>query len=353
MRMLITALLWCVVLPSAWAGVVCQPLVIQHSKVVADQPNYVLTVSDTDSHLATAANGGYVRNSNGNDIVFSSDSTGQTLLKWDPLESYDPATGRLTVHVSTGPVSSTADTIIYRCAGGSASDFQGGAAGTAWSSAYSGVYHFGDGTTLNAIDATGQHNGTVNGATAAAGQIGGAATITGSSSISLPQGLAFPFSLEAWVKIPGATGVPQVIVTIPGTYNGGNIYLDASGYLIANYGGQCVAGPNPFPTGAWVHIGVTLAGSGGPCKLYQNGSQVASGTMINQSQGIAGSATLGSIGTSLPLSGLLDEVRLYSGVLSGSGIATDYNNQSNPTAFYVPGPWSATGRSGGTQVCIF
>src|ERR1700684_680221 len=113
----------------AWAGYsYCQPLVVQHAKVAnSDQSSYVLTVNDTDPGLASVSSGGYVRNSNGFDIAFASDNQGQHLLTWDPLEFYNPATGQIVAHVQLGPLSHTADTTIYRCAGNAGTSvFQGG-----------------------------------------------------------------------------------------------------------------------------------------------------------------------------------------------------------------------------------
>ncbi len=66
-----------------------------------------------------------------------------------------------------------------------------------WDSNYNGVWHFPNGTTLSANDSTADaNNGTINGATATTGKIGGAASFNGTSSeISLGStGLPFPYS---------------------------------------------------------------------------------------------------------------------------------------------------------------
>ena len=356
MKSLVAVLL--VSLP-ALAGVnYCQPIVIQHSRVPnSDQPNYVLTVNDTDPHLATVTNGGYVQASNGNDIVFSSDSLGQNLLSWDQLEVYNPITGQIVTHVAVGTISHTTDTTIYRCAGTASAGFQGGAAGTAWPTGYFGVYHLGSGTTLNAIDSTSYaNNGTIVGAVAAAGKIGGAASITGATDhISLPDSPEFPFSIEAWVNVNSITGF-QVIAHMPGSYNDVYFYIGEGGLLQGWYAGaNCASSSSAVPTGSWQYAAVTFAGPGGGCVLYLNGLQASTGTMNSQSQGAAAPATLGSAGSSGPVAGLLDEVRFYNAVVPASLIAANYNNQSNPLTFYIPGAWAAmqTTRTGGSQTFVF
>lgn len=187
----------------------CQPIVIQHSQVRnADQTNYVLTVNDVNPKLATTANGGYVRNASGFDIGFSTDSNGQNLLNWDPLEAYNPVTGQIVTHVQVGTISHTADTVIYRCAGdANITTFQGGPAGAAWPATYQGVWHLNEtagvqkDSTANGRNSTGIVLTTQG---SAAGKIGGADGATGSSdsvqtavgSLSLPDGYTF----SGWIK---------------------------------------------------------------------------------------------------------------------------------------------------------
>ncbi len=335
----------------------CQPIVIQHSQVSnVDQSNYVLTISDTDPHLATVANGGYVQNSNGYDIVFASDSQGQNLLNWEPFEVYNPSTGQIVTHVAVGTISHLTDNTIYRCAGSTATTFQGGSA-SVWPSSYVGVYHMGSGVSLSAADASASaNNGTIAGATAVAGKIGGAASITGATDhILLPEDLGFPLSIEAWVKVTALTGT-QVIAHIPGTYNETFLFIESTGRVEAYFGGSCaLTGSSVFPSAGWQHIAVTYAGQGGVCALYINGSQIATGTMIGQAQGGLAPAVLGSAGSTYALAGSLDEVRLYAGVLSAPRIATDYNNQAAPGTFYVPGSWATahTAKPGSAETFIF
>jgi hypothetical protein len=343
-------------LPALATAEYCQPIVIQHSKVPnTDQTNYVLTVNDTDPHLATVANGGYVQNSNGNDITFTSDSQGLNLLSWDPFEVYNPVTGQIVTQVQVGTVSHTVDTTIYRCAGIPSAGFQGGTMGVVWPSAYLGVYHLGNGTVLSAADSTSHaNNGTIFGALATVGEIGGAAGIVGASDhIALPNSIAFPFTIEAWVNISSASGF-NVITHLPGSYNDTFVYLGSGGYLQVYYGGGCASDSNVFVSASWQHVAATFVGPGSPCVLYVNGSQVAAGTMLNQSPGAITPAILGSAGSSGPV-GSLDEVRIYNGAISASRIAADYNNQSNPMTFYIPGTWTAMQitRTGGSQSFVF
>lgn len=68
-------------------------IAIDHRRVPnSDQTDFPVLVSGTFPFLATVANGGHVQSANGYDIVFTSDSAGQTRLDHE-IESYNPANG--------------------------------------------------------------------------------------------------------------------------------------------------------------------------------------------------------------------------------------------------------------------
>lgn len=351
----------------ALAGVTyCQPIVIQYSQVASvDQANYVLTVSDTDPHLATLANGGYVQTSNGDDIIFSSDSQGQNLLHWDPLEVYNPVTGQIVTHVGVGTVSHTANTTIYRCTGNAVGAFQGGAAGAAWPSSYRLVHHLGRGGALDVGDSTTNgNNGMSVGASAAPGMVGEAAGLNGTSNYI---GVADSGSLEitgqltlaAWVKfnaIPG--GVYTEIIQKGSPYF---LFSDGNPNLGLAIDGDYVAGADySIPVsavGAWSQIVGTYDSSSSTVKLYWNGTLVDTRTTANTLTADTSPLGLGALagGGGQFLNGALDEVRISSVALSADRIATDFNNQSNPSTFYIPGAWTAMQitQTGGSQIFVF
>src|SRR5258708_19902189 len=72
-----------------------RPVVIDHNKVPrTDQANFPVLISGTYSYLATVANGGKVQNTNGWDIVFTSDAAGTNNLGHQ-LINYHPHTSTL------------------------------------------------------------------------------------------------------------------------------------------------------------------------------------------------------------------------------------------------------------------
>ena len=68
-------------------------ITVDHTKVPnTDQTNFPVLISGTYSYLATVANGGRVQNSNGYDIIFTSDSGCATKLSHE-VETYSASTG--------------------------------------------------------------------------------------------------------------------------------------------------------------------------------------------------------------------------------------------------------------------
>ena len=68
-------------------------IAIDHTKVPnTDQTNFPVLISGTYSYLATIANGGNVQNSNGYDVIFTSDSGCATKLNHE-VETYNATTG--------------------------------------------------------------------------------------------------------------------------------------------------------------------------------------------------------------------------------------------------------------------
>jgi hypothetical protein len=94
-------------------------ITIDHTKVPnTDQTNFPALISGTYSDLAITTNGGNVTNSNGYDIIFTSDAGGATALPYE-RESYNAATGAVNFWVQVPTLSHTSDTIIYMFYGNS------------------------------------------------------------------------------------------------------------------------------------------------------------------------------------------------------------------------------------------
>jgi uncharacterized repeat protein (TIGR01451 family) len=333
-----------------------------------DQTNFPVLISlpaNTYTDLKTTANGGVVTNANGYDILFTSDAAGTQPLAYE-RESYSGSTGAMIDWVNVPTVSHSANTSIYLFYGNAAvSTDQSNPSGT-WDSSYVGVWHLPNGTTLSANDSTSNaNNGTINGATAASGEVDGAASFNGSSNYldlgnanSLKLTTGNSLTLEAWIK-PASEGTYQFAIdkskggtagyTLAASYPGGGPYLAIdSGYITTN---------SAIATGVWNHlVGVaTWNGSSYSLAIYLNG--------VNQTNGISGGTdTLTDPGTDVALGrrnsdsstyldGSLDEVRISKTARSADWIATEYNNQSNPSNFYAVGA-AVTGGGGASIPAI-
>lgn len=110
--------------------------------------NYPLLISITDASLRSTANGGYVTNSNGYDIVFTS-GTCTSLLPHE-IESYDPLTGRLVCWVKLPTLTYSANTVIQVYYGNPTVTVASASPALVWNSDYTAVYHLSDDPTTSA-----------------------------------------------------------------------------------------------------------------------------------------------------------------------------------------------------------
>ena len=333
-------------------------ITISHTNVPnTDQANFPVLISGTYSYLATTSNGGNVTNLNGYDIIFTSDAAGSIQLNHE-IDSYNPATGAVSFWVKIPTLSHTVDTVIYVLYGNSnITGSQENKAGV-WSNGYAGVWHFGSNTNLNTSDSTVNANNATNyGVTPAAGKFGGAGIFngTGSTYLRIPSSTSFKpttaITLEAWVNMAGATNWPDIFsldYRADGSWSGPyQAYaLDFAGTslqprldLAVSGNQQATNGPNSIATGQWTHIVGTY--DGGHMIIYANGSAVGN---IAMSGPIAYGTSLDlDIGTRSPytsaeaVNGLIDEARISTVARTPDWITAEYNNQSNPSAFYSMG----------------
>jgi hypothetical protein len=344
------------VLPSTWSNGYTsrRAITISHTQVPnTDQSNFPVLISlppNTYADLKTTANGGSVTNTNGYDILFTSDAAGTLPLAYE-RESYSGSTGAMIDWVRVATVSHTTNTVIYLFYGNSSvTTDQSNPSGT-WDSNYVGVWHLPNGTTLSANDSTSNaNNGAITGATATTGQIDGAASLSGTSQyITVGDGSSLRITgnitIEAWINPTDFSDYNGILGKTAGA--GGNIpapydfYLTSGGGIPEFFSGNGtaysnVSGSSPPTTGVWSHIAVTL--SGGTVAHYLDGSNNGSGT---------GTATPGDGGTAAVIGsrtdhatmfkGGIDEVRVSNIARSADWIATEYNNQSSPSTFYTVG----------------
>ena len=314
--------------------------------------DFPVLIQGTYPYLKSTGNGGFVENINGHDIEFYNLSTGEK-LNWE-LSRYEPTTGEIICWLKVPSVSSTGCTPIYiRYGDSSISAYQGNSTGV-WSNSFISVYHFGTPSTLGLNDSTSNANTLVNlnSVTATSGKIYGGASLSAASSQALYGGAIIDNSLEftvsAWVNVSSysANGV-----NIAGMLNGIDSsfvdkqlrILNSSGWpsfynyrAAARYATQVSA----LGTDTWVYLVGTTSNTANTGLLYKNGTNVASNLGSNVTGYNTYNLYIGGRGRS-PYSydygdyftGSVSEVRFSSTVRSADWIATEYNNQQNPSLF--------------------
>ncbi len=328
---------------SAW--IYRKQIVIDHTKVSADQTNFPVLISiSSDSDLAANAQ------STGNDILFTS-SDGTTKLNHE-IEKYDSTTGQLIAWVKVPTLSSTTDTILYMYYGNSGASNQQNKTGV-WDANYVGVWHLPNGTSLSANDSTSNsNNGTVHSVTAGSGFVDGSASFGGSGayvdfgnngSTKITTG-----SLEAWIFTGNAGSSWRGIITKQLAYG---MFLETNNFVIYDWGGGGEKSTNVnLADSQWHHVVVTFqSGVTNGTILYIDGGVklTTSMSVSGQSVGlVAGSG--GDPANGQDFIGSIDEVRVSNAVRTSSWIATEYNNQNSPSTFISLGTQTINLASSGT-----
>src|SRR5207245_1869604 len=113
----------------------------------SDQSNFPVLISGSYSYLATTANGGNLQNSNGYDVIFTSDTGCSTRLNHE-VETYSANSGAVNYWVKVPTVSHTSDTVFFMCYGNSSITTDQSNKTAVWDPNYKGVYHLPNGTIL-------------------------------------------------------------------------------------------------------------------------------------------------------------------------------------------------------------
>lgn len=322
------------------------PVTIDHTKVSggADLSDFPVLVSVT---LPAA----HVTSASGYDIVFTANSAGTVALDWE-IESYNATTGELLAWVRIPTLSASVDTVIYAFYGNSAvTTDQSNKAGV-WSATHSLVEHFGDGTTLSAADSSGNTAaGTITGATATAGQVGGAASFPGGTS-NIKTGLtsvATQRSYRVWANRT-ATGQSTYARLFEKLNDAILFYSSSSRLKFQQYfSGGVGAFEVAVPASGQYHIAVTCDASSAANTplMYVNGILAAFTASSLTSGAMAATANQLMLGNMTALNrdlvGSLDEFLVSDAILSAAWIKTEYNAQSSPTTFAALGTETSTG----------
>lgn len=327
----------------------------------SDQTNFPVLFTGTYADLATTSNGGYVTNTNGYDITFTSDAAGTMPLPFEQ-ESYNASTGAVTYWVQIPTVSHTTNTVFYIFYGNPNVATNQSNKTAVWQYNYQGVWHLGNGTNLDVYDSTSNGiDGAPNSVTATTGKISGGGSFDGSSQYldlgsdtdDASAATGYPLQIEgtmtasAWVK-PATSQVefPQILAEGDSSgVTGYNLFLENYHYpafiIDANTWGGCFAESSTSITdNNWHYVVGTYAGGDGTISVYVDGALKASST-CPASPTLYGTSPQGEIGRKLSSSegsvyfnGVIDEVRLATTALSAGWIATEYNNQNSPSSFY-------------------
>jgi hypothetical protein len=337
---------------------------IDNTQVDSDLTDFVVYVDLSD--LPTTEFWGTVANGGGDIRCYKSDGTTQLARE---VVSCDTATDTGELHIKfSGTLSSSVDTEIQiwtdEGTEPAASSTYGSEA--VWSD-YAAVYHGDDlvDSTSNGNDLTLEGGNAGDASSGNAGKLGDAfefGTSAGNYRVSSFAGLSSdPLTMQGWVNPNSDTGNGQTYVHLEdtGTVNmarfayqdnaAGNPLRGSTSVLGV---GTRVADSASDPGLSWWLAHLTVNASYQP-STYLNGSLESSDTAATAVLTGLDGLTLGARGAeagsrSQYCVGLLDEVRIFSGVLSADWIATEYANQNSPSTFYT-----AAAASTGTDVSPF
>jgi hypothetical protein len=322
---------------------------IDHTKVSGQSTltNFPVLVSVTDGNLKTLANGGSVGKPDGTDILFTA-LDGATKLAHE-IESYNAATGQLIAWVSVPAVSPSSDTVIYVYYGNSSAADQQNRTGV-WDGNYEGVWHLPNGTTLSGSDSTGNGNNAtgLNGSTAGAGEMAGAASLNGTTNfIQVPNSSSLngwtQQTVSLWIKAQtDMTNNARLIEK-----GGNNEWTLAFNYGTANQeltlqnlgtNSPALTTSVPVADNTWHKIDATIDNGSRAIALYVDGVLNVAGTSASSATTTTNDLFIGRYGNGgYFYHGLIDELRISNTLRSAGWIGTEYNNQSAPASFLLEG----------------
>ncbi len=203
-------------------------------------------------------------------------------------------------------------------------------------------WRLGEASGTSAADSKGTNTGTYTNSPTlgAAGAVTGntGAQLDGSNDyVNVARQVSDDFSIEFWFQSTGGVGTGTKwddgdgFVTTdgggPGTKTFG-VSLSSTGKIVAGVDTVSIASASGFNDGNWHHVVFTRTKSSGALALYVDGSSVATGTGAVVSA-TPTSMSIGRTGSGGPgthyLAATLDEVAIYSTVLSGATATAHYN----------------------------
>lgn len=334
------------------------PFTVQAGQVPGAQSNFTVVISDTDPRFADLIHGGYVASSFGYDIRPYADVSLSTALDFE-LVYYNPNSGVIEMWVR---VPSLSDGYVIYLAYGDPAVNTDGSTRTAWDSSFTRAFHYGnidtgtigDDSSQSDVDST-----LTSVANVTLGLIGEAGDwdVDGLSKADLGTA-ALPttgtFSMwfnPSWAQTDGSNhaiglaafnGIGKLFQSLKTSSND----LALGWYNDGTDGRVIVASANYTITqGAWNHLAVTWDAATPATKAYLNGAQIGSTNATNGTWDTSGFNAYAGFDSNNVVSALaqIDEVRLSSVVRSANWLTTEYNNQSDPTAFFAMGAQQPVG----------
>jgi hypothetical protein len=303
--------------------------------------NFPVLISRTDNNWKDINNGGYIGQSDGGDIFFTSLAGNKKLAH--EIEMYDPVTGQLIVWVNLPALSSEIDTSILMYFGNYATNNQENAYGV-WDSNFLAIHHLEENpsgivfdSTIN--DADGITNGSMSSGDLVNAWIGQGYDFDGvddgvmsSASVSISA-----FTYSAWFKQgPDYSGWRSIVSVGSARQFASNNRRTAfwSGVNPDDFFGNS----GDLPEGNW-HYGTIIYDGSTYLKAFINGSQV--GTIHFKSMSpVVDTFEIGLWRPSNPsdyFDGIIDEVRISNISRSEDWIFTEWKNQLDPSSFYSVG----------------
>ena len=310
-------------------------IVIDHTQISGPLTNFPVLINITNASLKASAQ------FSGNDILFAS-VDGTTKLDHE-IESYTNSNGALVAWVKVPLLSSTVDTTLYLYFGNTGSTNQQNATAV-WNANFKGVWHlkespgnFGDSTVngntgTNVVSAVGK-----------TGIISSGQQFDSTKTNYIDAGSFDPsaadLTISLWARWNGVNGQHQTLVAKRDLYSAAKMrwefVRDSSGTLrFISFASTADFAVDVPDTNNWHLYVVTRSGT--TCNLYMDGSAYGS-TATLASYGTNTTAQVligGNFDLKESWSGYFDEVRISGAAQSTAWVATEYNNQSSPGAFY-------------------
>lgn len=317
----------------------------QTGKVPSSQTDYAVLVSVTDNSLKSVSNGGLCR-TDGYDIRAFSDSALTTALKFY-RQYYDPSTGTLRMRIKIPTLS--VGSAYYLGYGDNALSSDANDGPNTFSNAYSGVWPFEDGSTLNLTDITDEEFNVTNpnGATASTAILGAGASLDGSNDYLRIAPNLYPGGSVTLSCMIRSSDLSQTKViwakrgSMTGEAGGSEIFLlytTAAGKLLFNmntgvdgstFNNSNVTGATTLSTNTNYVVHARVDG-----RIFLNGAEDANGSYgggMNNSSAAIHFGDDGSAGRFFQ--GTFRNFEISSASRSADWITTDYNCWSNPSTF--------------------